>query len=116
MFLGSFNFSIVLFIILISTLIYNFNTVLHLFLTAELLWVNLFGCALVLGFISNDINVLALTFFFLVLSAIEFGIGLILLLLQNLLFRSISTFENDTNNSKFNIRLKSVLFINKIRF
>lgn len=68
------------------------------------------------GLINNDLNMVALTFLFLVLSAIEFGIGLILLLLQNLLFRTINLNENDINVTKFDVRFKSLLFINNIRF
>ena len=52
---------------------------------------------LTIGITSDNINFLSLTFFFLVLSAVEFGIGLVLILLQNTLLRSISLSDNGSN-------------------
>lgn len=57
---------------------------LHLLLTAELAWITLFCMALVAGFSGNDHNLVALTFYFLLFSAVEFSVGLVLLVLQNI--------------------------------
>ena len=67
-----------------------------------------------IGFVYDNLNILSLTFFFLVFSAIEFGIGLVLLLLQNIITRSINLNDYDTNFLKFSNRFKSKLYLNKI--
>jgi hypothetical protein len=67
-----------------------------------------------IGFIYDNLNILSLTFFFLVFSAIEFGIGLILLLFQNIITRSINLNDYDTNFLKFINRFNNKLYLNKI--
>jgi hypothetical protein len=53
------------------------------------------------------VNFLSLTFFFLVLSAVEFGIGLVIILIQNVFLRSISLAANSDNQFKNSTRFKS---------
>lgn len=67
-----------------------------------------------MGLIFDNLNLLSLTFFFLVLSAVEFGLGLVLLLIQNTLTRTLSLSENDSNFLKFSNKFKSNLVLNKI--
>jgi hypothetical protein len=67
-----------------------------------------------IGFIYDNLNILSLTFFFLVFSAIEFGIGLILLLFQNIITRSINLNDYDTNFLKFINRFNNKIYLNKI--
>ena len=49
-------------------------------------------------------------FFFLVFSAIEFGLGLVLLLFQNIITRSINLNDYDNNFLKFSNRFKNKLY------
>ena len=51
----------------------------------ELLWVSLYVLVLNMDLTYDNANLLALTFFFLVLSAVEFGIRAVLILAQNIL-------------------------------
>lgn len=67
-----------------------------------------------IGFVYNNVNILSLTFFFLVFSAIEFGIGLVLLLAQNIVNRSINLNDFDLNFTKFYNHFKTKIFSNKI--
>jgi hypothetical protein len=67
-----------------------------------------------LGLFYDNLNILSLTFFFLALSAVEFGIGLILLLLQQIITRNVHLSINDQNFTKFLNRFKTKLYINKI--
>jgi len=85
-------------------------------LTAELLWITLYAIVFIVGLAYDNLNLLSLTFFFLVLSAIEFGVGLVLMLLQNILTRSINLTDNDTNFIKFLTRFKTTLFTNRINW
>jgi len=75
----------------------NVTSALHLLLTAELLWVTLYVIVLNMGMLYDNINLLSLTFFFLVLSAVEFGIGIVLILVQNVFLRSIYLSDNSKN-------------------
>lgn len=101
------------FLILFSISI-NPGTAMHLLLLAEILWVTLFILALVVGLAFDSIAVLSLTFFFLVFSAIELGVGLALALLFNVTARSTSLGENDSNFLKFSYRTRSKLYANRI--
>lgn len=113
MLLSDFNLIFFCFFILLASIVINNNTALHLLLTAELLWITLFGLALTVGLFYNNLNLLALTFFFLVLSAIEFGIGLVIMIIQNTLTRSINLSDSNYNPIKFSTRFKTALFINR---
>ena len=102
------------FLLIFFSIIINTNTALHLLLTAELLWITLYTIALFVGIFYDNLNILSLTFFFLIFSATEFGIGLVILLFQNIINRSINLNDNDTNFLKFSNRFKNKLYLNKI--
>jgi len=104
------------FFLIIFSVIVNTNTALHLLLTAEILWISLYAITLFIGLIYDNLNILSLTFFFLVFSAVEFGIGLILLLFQNIVNRSINLNDLDHNFIKFSNRFKNKLYLNKINW
>ena len=106
--IGELNIIFLFFFFFLASIVINVNTALHLLLTAELLWITLYSASLVLGLIFDNLNILSLTFFFLILSAVEFGLGLILMLVQNILFRSLSLVDNSQNSFKLSTR-----FLNK---
>lgn len=114
--IGDLNIFFFFFILILFSIIVNTNTSLHLLLTAEILWITLYAITLFIGLVYDNLNILSLTFFFLVFSAIELGLGLILLLFQNLINRSINLNDYDTNFLKFSIKFKNKLFINKINW
>lgn len=107
---GDVNIYIIIFFLLFISISSNVTTALHLLLTAELLWITLYLIVLSIGTLFDNVNLVSLTFFFLVLSAVEFGIGLILILTQNIFLRSISLNDSTSNflkhNSRFSSRLK----------
>ena len=105
---------ILFFFLLFFSILINTNTALHLLLTAELLWVTLYVLVLLIGLIYDNLNILSLTFFFLVFSAIEFGLGLVLLLFQNIITRSTNLNDYDTNFLKFSNRFRTRLNLNKV--
>jgi hypothetical protein len=110
------NLLFLLLMLIIFSIFINTNTSLHLLLTAEIAWISLYALSLYVGFIFDNLNVLALTFFFLIFSAIELGCGLILLLFQNIITRSINLNDNDLTFLKFSYRFKTKLFSNKIKW
>jgi NADH:ubiquinone oxidoreductase subunit K len=106
---GDVNLYIIIFFLLFISISSNVTTALHLLLTAELLWITLYLIVLSVGALFDNVNLVSLTFFFLVLSAVEFGIGLILILTQNIFLRSISLNDLSSNFLKHNSRFSSKL-------
>jgi len=94
----------------------NTNTALHLLLTAELLWITLYAITLFVGLVYDNMNIISLTFFFLIFSAIEFGIGLVLLLLQHILLRTLNLNDSETNVFKFVNRFNRQINTNRINW
>lgn len=110
MFVGDTNLYFILFFLMIISINHNVSNALHLLLTAELLWITLYVIALSIGFTSDNLNIVSLSFFFLVLSAVEFGIGLIIMLLQNIFTRSLQLHDASVNWTKYNLR-----FLNRLK-
>jgi hypothetical protein len=110
------NTFVIFFLILLTTFLVSTNSALHLILTAELIWINLYIMTLFEGFASDNINLLSLTFFFLIFSAVEFGVGLILILIQQILMRTLNLYTHDTNVFKFLNKYQRNININKLRF
>lgn len=92
---------LILFLALFSTLATNTNTSLHLLLTAELLWITLYALTLVVGLSYDNLNLLSLTFFILIFSAVEFGVGLVIMLVQHLLTRTLNLDAGGASPAKF---------------
>ena len=69
---------------------------------------------MLIGIFYDSLNVLALTFFFLAFSAVELGIGLILLLFQNAVSRTVGLNERGENFLKMFNRARARLYKNKI--
>ena len=106
---GDINFIILLFFILFTSITINVNTSLHLLLTAEFLWITLYILTLISGLVFDNLNLLSLTFFFLILSAVEFGLGLVIILVQNVLLRSINLNDWTQNTFKFATKFQQKL-------
>lgn len=116
MFLGEVSFLFFLFFFIFMGIVININTALHLLLTAEFLWITLYSLSLIIGFIYDNVNMLSLTFFFLILSAVEFGIGLVMVLLQNIFNRSINLNDRSNNFSKLSLRFLNNINVNNYKF
>lgn len=97
MLIGDVNLYFILFFLILVSITFNVSNALHLILTAELLWITLYVIVLSLGLLGDNLNLVSLTFFFLVLSAVEFGIGLIIMLLQNIFTRSLQLHDTSSN-------------------
>lgn len=107
MFIGDINLYFVLFFLILFSIAFNVSNALHLLLTAELLWITLYIVVLSIGLIFDNVNLISLTFLFLVLSAVEFGIGLVIILIQNIFIRSTQLSDGSKNWLKHNIRFVS---------
>jgi NADH:ubiquinone oxidoreductase subunit K len=114
LFFGDVNVLLVLFFFSFSTLVTGTSTSLHLLLTAELLWITLYALTLLVGIAHDNLNLISLTFFFLVFSAVEFGIGLVLLLVQHLLTRTLGLDASGNVPPKFSSGTSRTLFVNNL--
>lgn len=114
MMIGEINLVIVAFFLLFIGLLINVNSFVHLLLLAELIWITLYGLALLGGFLMNDLGLVSLTFFFLIFSAIELGIGLELVSIQNVVTRSLNT-TSAISPQRSTMRLSPRLYINRFR-
>lgn len=114
MIFGDLNLVFILFFIFFLTIILNVNTALHLLLTAELLWISLYIIVLLVGFIFDNVNMLSLTFFFLIFSAVEFALGLVIILVQHILLRSIYINTMGKNMHKFALRFKKKIPVKSV--
>lgn len=114
LFLGDLNTLLLFFFFIFGTFLITTNTALHLLLTAELLWITLYIVVLFIGLVYDNLNFLSLTFFFLIFSAVEFGVGLILLLLQHLLTRSLNLYDSEVNVFKFMNRFNRTINVNRL--
>jgi NADH:ubiquinone oxidoreductase subunit K len=111
---GDLNLVFLLFFLFFLTIILNVNTALHLLLTAELMWISLYIIVLLVGFIFDNVNMLSLTFFFLIFSAAEFALGLVIILVQHVMLRSIYINTLSKNTHKFSLRFKKKLPLKSI--
>jgi NADH:ubiquinone oxidoreductase subunit K len=116
MFFGDINILFFFLYTLISTLLTHTNSALHLLLTAELIWITLYALLLVMGLTYDNLNLVALTFFFLLFSAVEFALGLVLLLLQHLILRTIQLDTAFNAPFKFTLALNTSPLMNGLPF
>jgi len=114
--IGDLNIVLILFLLLFSSLLIHINTSLHLLLTAELLWITIYITTVLIGIMYDNLNILSLSFFVLVFSAVEFAVGLILLVLQHLFTRTLSLNEDDSNFLKFTNRIIKKNNVNRINW
>lgn len=114
LFLGDLNVLLFFFFIILGGLLINANTGLHLLLTAELLWITLYLISLLVGIAYDNLNILSLTFFVLIFSAIELGVGLVLLLLQYILLRTLGLDYQETNHFKMVVRAAEHANLNRL--
>ena len=114
--IGDLNIVLILFLLLFSSLLIHINTSLHLLLTAELLWITIYITTVLIGIMYDNLNILSLSFFVLVFSAVEFAVGLILLVLQHLFTRTLNLNEDDSNFLKFTNRIIKKNNVNRINW
>lgn len=115
MIISNFNFLIILFFLIFYFFLINFNNTLQSLIVSEFVWITLYIFTLLVGFSLNDLNLISLSLFFLVFSALEISIGLVLNLIQQNIFKTLNTSINPTNNNFFSTKSKK-LFLNKKLF
>lgn len=89
-----------LFLLLFTGLCFNSTTFLNIIIIAEMIWIVLFMMSLVTGQYFDNLSILALTFFLLVIVACEMSQGLVLLTYKYSLDRSTTFFDTDKSKQK----------------
>ena len=74
----------------------------------------IYAVTLLIGLSYDNLNILSLTFFFLIFSAVEFGVGLVLMLVQHLLTRSLNLDTAGSVQSKYTVGVSRGLFLNRL--
>lgn len=87
--LNELNFIILLFFFLIYSFFFYSQTLFYLLILSELFWITLYLLVLVIAIYQNNLYILVLSLFFLIFSAIEISIGLLIIYLQMLLNNTI---------------------------
>lgn len=99
MILNDIFFLIIIIIIISFSFTINITNSLFYLILAEIIWITLYAIILISGFYFDNINILSLSFFFLLISAVEFSIGIVIIFIQILFLRSLEV--NKKNNNKF---------------
>ena len=107
---------VLFFLMISSTLLVHTNTSIHLLLSAELLWITLYVFALFAGMIYDNMNLLGLTFFFLILSAVEFSVGLVVILIQHLLTRTLQLDFSGVISTNYTSNPSKSILVNRLRW
>lgn len=110
------NLIILIIFLIIYCIIKNSTNSLNLLIIIELIWILLYSLSLFFGIFYDNVYILSLTFFFLVVSAVELSNGLSILALQNNTNKSLNLNYFDVNKDKFLFKTLNKLFINKINF
>lgn len=101
-----------LFWISILLFLSNINNFIKLLFYSELVWVILYCNSLTLSSINSDVNLLSLSIFILGFAGLEYGVGIILLLIFKNINKNLNF--NETNFTKKNEFItKNNLFINR---
>lgn len=94
--------------ILIIYFIFGFENTFKSLINSEFIWISIFVLYLIYSILFDNINILSMTLFFLIFSAIEISICLILIIFQKKIFKSInvnlfnkSNLENSRNLKTF---------------
>jgi len=94
--LSEFNVLLTIIWVLTVTFIFGFENTFKSLILSEFLWITLFCFYLICALIYDDFNLLSLTLFFLIFSAIEISVCLIIIILQKKLFKTFNTFSSSS--------------------
>lgn len=105
------NFWIFLFWISITGFLINPSNFLFLILFSEITWTVLYCSTILTAAVTEDLNLLTLSFLILGLASVEFGLGYILIIIFNNFNKNLNLFEIDNfwykyvykNSNKFNV-------------
>ncbi len=114
--LNELNFVTLVFLILFFIFIMNFDNNFKSLVLSEFFWINLYIFALLIAFVLDDLIIVSLIFFFLIFSAVDISIGIILIILQKKIFKNTNNFHNSNINTTFITRKNKFIFFKNIKY
>lgn len=91
----------------------NINNFLRLLFYSELTWITIYCYVLVLGAINDDITLLSSSIFILGLAGLEYGLGILLIIIFKNINSNLEFTDVDNENKIYNIYNKSNLYLNR---
>jgi len=107
------NFWCFLFWLSIVSFISNLNNFIRLMFYSELSWIILYCYILMQGSINDDITLLSTSIFILGLAGLEYGIGIIVLMMFKTINKKLDFDETDNDLYNHNIYSNNNLYINR---
>ena len=69
-----------------------------------------------MGLAFDSLNILSLSFFFLIFSAVEFGVGLVIMLLQHLVTRTLNLDVGGADTTKYSTNSTRPLVVGNLSY
>ena len=107
------NFFNFIFWLSLISFITNFNNFARLLFYSELSWIILYCIVLINGSINDDINLLSTSIFILGLAGIEYGIGILILLVFKQINNKTDFDESDNSIYNHNIYSNKNIYVNR---
>lgn len=108
--LSFFNF---IFWLSIISFITNFNNFVRLLFYSELTWIILYCFILIKGSINDDVTLLSSSIFILGLAGIEYGVGILILMIFKQINKKTDFDESDNSVYNHNIYSDKNIYINR---
>lgn len=107
------NFWSFLFWFSFVSFISNINNFLRLLFYSELTWITIYCYVLVLGAINDDITLLSSSIFILGLAGLEYGLGILLIIIFKNINSNLEFSDLENDNKIYNIYNNSNLYLNR---
>lgn len=107
------NFFNFIFWLSLISFITNFNNFIRLLFYSELSWIIIYSIVLINGAVNDDINLLSTSIFILGLAGIEYGIGIIILLIFKQINKKTDFDESDNSVYNHNLFSNKNIYINR---
>ena len=107
------NFFNFIFWLSIISFLTNFNNFVRLLFFSELTWIILYCLLLIEGAINDDVNLISTSIFILGLAGIEYGLGILILMIFKQINKKTDFDESNNNLYNHNIYSNKNIFINR---
>lgn len=107
------NFFNFIFWLSLVSFISNFNNFIRLLFYSEITWIILYCYILVLGSINDDITLLSTSIFLLGFAGIEYGIGILILMIFKQINKKTDFDESDNDVYNHNIFSNNNIYVNR---
>lgn len=107
------NFITCAFWVSLISFLTNFNNFVRLLFYSELTWIIMYCFVLIQGAINDDLTLLSTSIFILGLAGIEYGLGILILLIFKQINKKTDFDESDNNIYNHNIYSNTNIYVNR---